>query len=94
MSAVLGVVAIAITVSQLVLLARVVSSWVLVVAGPPGRHRGVARVDAALARITEPVLAPVRRVVPPLRVGSIRLDLSVPAVLLALSVLALVLPHV
>jgi YggT family protein len=92
MSTVLGLVAAAITVVQLVLLARVASSWVLVLAGPGGRHPGVVRVDTALARLTEPILAPVRRVIPPLRLGSVALDLSIPVVLLALSLVTLLLP--
>ena len=87
MSTLIGLTLAVITVVQLVLLARVVSSWMLVLAGPGGRHPGFRRIDAALARVTDPVLAPVRRVIPPLRLGSAALDLSVPVVLVALSLL-------
>jgi YggT family protein len=92
MSIVLGLAATAITVVQLVLIARLVSGWVLVLAGPTGRQSGVGRIDTALARVTEPLLAPVRRVMPPLRLGSVGLDLSIPVVLLALGLVALLLP--
>jgi YggT family protein len=92
MSIVLNLAAAGITVVQLVLIARVVSGWVLVLVGPTGRQSGVGRIDATLARVTEPLLAPVRRVIPPLRLGSVGLDLSIPVVLLALALLALLLP--
>jgi YggT family protein len=92
MSIVLSLAAAAITVVPLVLIARVVSGWVPVLVDPSGRQSRVGRIDTALARVTEPLLAPVRRVIPPLRLGSVALDLSVPVVLLALGVLALLLP--
>lgn len=91
MSPLIGLALAAITILQLLLLARVVSSWVGVLAGPGGRHPGLQRVDGALARITDPVLAPVRRVLPPLRLGSVALDLAVPVVFVVLSVLGAVL---
>lgn len=94
MSTVFGLLVTVILVLQLLLLARVVSSWVLVLAGPAGRRPGLARVDTGLARLTDPVLAPVRRVIPPLRLGSVALDLSIPVVLVALSLLAALLPTV
>lgn len=94
MSTVVGLVVAAITVLQLLLLARVVSSWVVVLAGSGGPHPGLLRIDTALARLTDPVLAPVRRIIPPLRLGSVSLDLAIPVVLLALSLLAAPLPAV
>jgi YggT family protein len=86
-STLIGLAIAVIAVLQLVLLARVVSSWVVVLAGPGGRHPGLQRIDAALARVSDPVLAPVRRVLPPLRLGSVALDLAVPVVLVALGFL-------
>jgi YggT family protein len=76
-----------ILVAQLLLLGRVVVSWVRVLARPGMSSPGFARVESALVRVTEPVLAPVRRVIPPLRLGSVALDLSIPIVFLALSLL-------
>ena len=85
MSLLVSVALAVITIVQLLLLARVVSSWVLVLAGTGGQHLGLRHVDAVLGRMTDPVLRPVRRVVPPLRLGSVALDISVPIVLLGLS---------
>lgn len=48
----------------------------------------MARADTARARLTAPILAPGRRGIPPLRVGSVALDLSIPVVFPALSALA------
>jgi YggT family protein len=47
----------------------------------------VFKVQSVLARICEPVLRPVRRVVPPVRVGGVGLDLSVLVVFLVIEVL-------
>ena len=87
MSALIGAV---ITVAQLLLIGRVVVSWVRVVAGPGLSSPGFTRFESALLRVTEPVLAPIRRVVPPLRLGSVALDLSIPIVFLALALLGAV----
>lgn len=46
----------------------------------------------ALHRVTEPVLAPVRRKLPPVHLGGVSLDLSVTVVLIAVIVLRSVLP--
>ena len=54
-----------------VLLVRVVLSYV---PAPPGS--GLAKVTGFFEAITEPVLRPVRRVVPPMRVGGSAVDLS------------------
>jgi YggT family protein len=57
----------------LVLLARMVLSWV-----PPSSKRGfVGQLDHFTMVLTEPVLAPIRRVVPIVSVGGVGLDLSV-----------------
>jgi YggT family protein len=77
-----------IVVAQLLLLGRVAVSWVRVFTGPGMSSSGFTRVESALVRVTEPVLGPVRRVVPPLRLGSVALDLSIPIVFLALGLLA------
>ena len=84
----LALIGLAITVLQLVLLGRVVVSWVRVLAGPGMSHPVFLRVEGALVKVTEPVLAPIRRVVPPLRLGSTALDLSIPIVFIALFLLA------
>ncbi|HLI15109.1 MAG TPA: YggT family protein [Acidimicrobiales bacterium] len=62
-----------------VLFVRIVLSWF-----PIHPWSRLARVVRVLAAVTDPVLAPVRRVLPPLRVGSMGLDLSPLVVLFAL----------
>lgn len=91
MSTLIGLAIVAITVFQLLLLTRLVGSWVLALAGHGARRPGLHRVDGALARLTDPVLAPVRRVLPHLRLGGLALDLVVPVVLIALSLFGAVL---
>jgi YggT family protein len=54
-----------------VLLARIILTWF-----PINPWSRVARFERVLAAITDPVLRPVRRILPPIRVGSMGLDLS------------------
>jgi YggT family protein len=70
---------------MLVLLARVVLDWVGVLA--PSAGPGLTRARAIAYRLTEPVIAPVRRVVPPLRIGGMAIDLAFTIVFLAVIVL-------
>jgi YggT family protein len=60
---------------QIVLVARAVVDWVGVLSsGPePQWRRTAQRVTHA---VTEPVLAPVRKVLPPVRFGSVGIDLA------------------
>jgi YggT family protein len=60
---------------QLVLLARVAVDWIAVLSsGPEPEWRRTARRITHGA--TEPVIAPVRRVLPPIRAGSVGIDLA------------------
>jgi YggT family protein len=61
-----------------VLFARVILEWV-----PVDDRHPVGRVRSWLRAVTQPVLAPVRALVPPLRVGSVAVDLS-PLILIVL----------
>jgi YggT family protein len=54
-----------------IMLARVISSWIPV---PPGG--GLARVVGFVYEVTEPVLRPLRNMLPPMRMGAMGLDLS------------------
>ena len=47
----------------------------------------VARIRGVLATLTDPVLIPLRRVIPPIRVGAAALDLSPLVVLFGLTLL-------
>jgi len=57
---------------MLLLIARALMSWFMGGAGP-----GLQKVDAVLATLTEPVLRPIRKVIPPVRIGGSYLDLSI-----------------
>lgn len=66
---------------QIVLLARVILSWV---PRPPEPLLPVVRGVTAL---TEPLLAPIRRVLPSVPVGGVALDLSVIILFFAIAIL-------
>jgi YggT family protein len=62
---------------------RIVLSWF-----PAGDGGALAAVTNALRAVTDPVLEPVRRMLPPVRMGTMGLDLS-PMVVLLLGYLLL-----
>ncbi|MFC7528247.1 YggT family protein [Actinoplanes sp. GCM10030250] len=72
----LGLVDLLLLLVQIVLIARAVLDWSVALAGPamPGSFR--SRAMDGVHRITEPMLAPVRRILPPLRVGGVSIDLA------------------
>ncbi|MFL6204654.1 MAG: YggT family protein [Acidimicrobiales bacterium] len=55
----------------LVILARMIMSWVRITPGTP-----VASVYSVIFSITEPVLGPLRRLIPPVRMGMAAIDVS------------------
>lgn len=61
---------------------RIVLSWF-----PATEGGGLARLSDALGAVTDPVLAPVRALLPPVRMGGMGLDLSPMVVLLVGSLL-------
>ena len=91
MGLVLGIVSMALLVFQLLLVARAVLDWSVVLAGPsaPGGVR--SKVTAGVWRVTEPVLAPVRRALPPLRLGGVGIDLAFIVVFLSIILLRAIL---
>jgi YggT family protein len=64
----------ALTVFIVLLLARMVLDWVGIAGG--GRSPWVSRARRLAHAGTEPVIAPVRRAIPPLRAGGIGIDLA------------------
>ncbi|HEX7460390.1 MAG TPA: YggT family protein [Acidimicrobiales bacterium] len=70
----------------LVLLAYSILSWVTM-SGHLDYDSPVFKIQRVLASICEPVLRPVRRLIPPVQVGGVGLDLSVIIVFLVISVL-------
>jgi len=71
LSALLAVLCPLIWIYVLLLFGTIILSWFPV---EPGS--GLERVHLALRTVTEPVLGPVRRVLPPLRIGAGAVDLS------------------
>lgn len=55
----------------LVIFARIIFSWVRVTPGTP-----VASIYSVIFNLTEPVLGPLRRAIPPVRLGMAAFDLS------------------
>ncbi len=66
----------------LVVLARVILSWFPITPGTP-----MASVSSFLYTVTEPVLGPVRRMIPSMGVGGMGFDLSPLIVLLGIQLL-------
>ena len=64
-----------------VVIAWVVFSWV------PNPPEGLRPLVRGVASLVEPVVAPIRRVLPPLRFGGVALDLSALVLLLGLNLL-------
>ena len=54
-----------------VILARIIMSWVRVEPGTP-----VASIYSVIFNLTEPVLGPLRRAIPPVRIGMGAIDVS------------------
>ncbi|PXY18884.1 YggT family protein [Prauserella muralis] len=84
MSAIGALLGYVLTAFLVVLFARAVLSWVGMAAG----HRPwVRRASSVTSALTEPVIAPVRRVLRPARVGGLGIDLAFTAVFVAALIL-------
>jgi YggT family protein len=77
-----GLVCAVFTAYFLVLVARIIFSWIPVSSDSP-----VASLQRLVYALTEPVLAPLRRVIPPIGGGGMAFDLSPLIVFLALSLI-------
>ncbi len=82
----LGLIADLLYLFLLVLIAYAVLSW-FTVSGRLAYDSPVLKIQRVLASICEPVLRPVRNVIPPVRVGGVGIDLSVLIVFLVVDVL-------
>lgn len=67
----LTIVCIAIQLYLLILLVRIIMSWI-----PPTPGTTYAQIFEVFDRLTEPVLAPIRSMLGPVRMGAMALDLS------------------
>lgn len=88
MDALLGLIGLVLLLFELVLIARIVVDLVGALARPEGRDgAGLGSARRVIYQLTEPVLAPVRRVVKPVQLGGVMLDLSVTVVFIAVVIL-------
>jgi len=86
-SIILNVIYVALLIVFIAMWARFVLDWIQVL-NPGWRPRGVLVVLAEVSyTITDPPIKAVRRVIPPLQLGSIRLDLAWTIVLIVLLIL-------
>jgi YggT family protein len=85
MSAVGALLGLALLIFELVLVARIVLDWVGVLATGGGGE--LARVRGWTHAVTEPVIAPVRRMIRPLRLGGVSIDLAFTVVFVLVVVL-------
>lgn len=69
------------TLAQIVLLLHVIFSWV------PRPPEPLMPFVVGVRRLVEPVAAPIRKALPPLRLGGIGLDLSILVLFFAVSIL-------
>ncbi|MDP6492700.1 MAG: YggT family protein [Acidimicrobiales bacterium] len=67
----MGIVCLVLTLYFWILLLRVISSWF-----PISPHGTAASFVGFLLLVTDPVLVPLRRILPPVRLGNVGLDLS------------------
>lgn len=68
---------------QLVVIARIILEYI-----PVSYDHPLARVRSAFRAVTEPVLAPLRRLIPTVRMGSVGLDLSPLILLVGINLIA------
>ncbi len=87
MGLVLGIVSLVLLLMQVLLIARAVLDWSVVLAGPSADGSVRSRVTTGVHAVTEPILAPVRRALPPLRLGGMAIDLAFIVVFIAIVVL-------
>jgi YggT family protein len=78
-----GVVCLVLRTYTIVVFARVVLEWV-----PVGDEHPLGKVRHALRLVTQPVLAPLRALIPPVRMGAVAVDLSPLVLILGLNLLA------
>lgn len=67
----------------IVVIARIIMEWI-----PVSYDHPLARLRAGLRALTEPLLGPLRAIIPPVRMGGMGLDLSPIILLVGLMLLA------
>jgi YggT family protein len=77
----------ALFVYELILLTRVITSWATAFGWRPPISGPARKALDLLDDVTEPVLRPLRRLIPPVRAGGVGLDLSILIAFVILAVL-------
>ncbi len=67
----MGIICLAGNLYLVAVFARILFSWIPITPGTT-----LASIHSVLYNVTEPVLGPVRRAIPPMRMGAMALDLS------------------
>lgn len=86
-NAVLDIVCVALTIATILLFVRVLVSWAMLFGFRPPYSGPVRTAIDLLEDVTEPVLRPLRAMIPPIRAGGIGLDLSIIVAFVILAVL-------
>jgi len=87
----LEILCIVVTIYTFVLFARVIVSWAYLFGFRPPLSGPVRKILDLLDDVTEPVLRPLRALIPPVRAGGMGLDLSIIVAFVILWVLRMVL---
>jgi YggT family protein len=83
----LGIVSLALLLLQLLLVVRALLDWSVVLAGPAAYGSMRSRLLGGVRAVTEPILGPARRIIPPLRLGGTQIDLAFIVVFFAIVLL-------
>jgi YggT family protein len=83
-NAIFSILAFLVELYVVVLIARALLSWF-----PAAPGSGLSKVVNALDSVTEPVLRPIRRILPPIGVGGMGIDLSILIVVLVAQIVVI-----
>jgi YggT family protein len=83
----LALIGLVLVLFELLLIARIVVDLIDSLARPGAHSEGLDSTRRVIHRLTEPVLAPVRRVVRPVRMGGVSFDIALTLVFVAVIVL-------
>ena len=83
----LAIISLVLLLVQFLLVARAVLDWTAALAGPSEAGSVRSKLSTGVMAVTEPILAPVRRILPPLRLGGMAIDLAFIVVFVAIIVI-------
>jgi YggT family protein len=86
-SALLDIVCVVLTVYTILLFARVIVSWAYMFGFRPPLSGPTRKILDLLEDVTDPVLRPLRAMIPPIRAGGVGIDLSIIVAFVVLAVL-------